>query len=430
VNHTPSTRSSAFVPKPSLQMLPRLLPRLLLAVLVAAALPAQSRKDKWKIDPYTKNDPKAMAKAGYLNYGPFEFGSLAADPVQSQDIAQKLEYVNIIWMETKHFRFGIELPQWQVPTEAATKKKIRAELTELKKVMPKINPKTRRLDPWLRAHLTAYRMEKLYSETMELFGVTDESFPQDPSKVVVDPKKTYMGYGPYLGMRGKYLVLVFEKEATYRQYLSAWVGRNSKFPQRWHFTEASCLLFACPTESNDFPLKHDTALHCALAFNVSQNLLDGFRYYAYDIPVWIKEGFGHWNSRRIDGRWSSFDQNEGSVADMRKISKWKPFAKNLLHNTKKYEPFPTVAAWRDFGEIKFNDHVMIFSRIDFLMSKGPKKWQEFLMTVKGRVNASWQADQTDLVGATRDGLKKAYGLSFLNFDERWADWVKETYPSK
>ncbi len=182
--------------------------------LCVVALPGQRRRDKWKVDPYTDNDPKRMAKAGYVNYGPFEFGSLGVDMVPSTSIAETLSYAEIIWMETEHFRFAIELPKWQVPTEAATKKKLRAELTELKKVLPKINPKTRRLDPWLRAHLTAYRMEKLYDETMALFGVTDASFPQDPKNVIVDAKKTYMGYGPYLGMRGKYLVLVVEKGAT------------------------------------------------------------------------------------------------------------------------------------------------------------------------------------------------------------------------
>jgi hypothetical protein len=398
--------------------------------LCVVALPGQRRRDKWKVDPYTDNDPKRMAKAGYVNYGPFEFGSLGVDMVPSTSIAETLSYAEIIWMETEHFRFAIELPKWQVPTEAATKKKLRAELTELKKVLPKINPKTRRLDPWLRAHLTAYRMEKLYDETMALFGVTDASFPQDPKNVIVDAKKTYMGYGPYLGMRGKYLVLVVEKGATYQQYLKKYIGRDSRMPQRWHFTDASALFFGCPTESNDFPLKHDTALHCALAFNVSQNLLDGFRYYAYDVPVWIKEGFGHWNSRRIDGKWPSFDQNEGSIADMKKLQKWKPFAKAMVGKTDKYAPFPTVAAWRDFGSITFNDHVMVFSRMDYLMSQGPEKWREFLMTVKGRVDANWQADQKDLVGATRQGLKDAYGLSFLNFDERWAAWVKATYPSR
>ena len=68
--------------------------------------------------------------------------------------------------------------------------------------------------------------------------------------------------------------------------------------------------------------------------------------------------------------------------------------------------------------------------MDWLMSQGPEKWQKFLFAVKGRVDKDWSPDQTDLVGAVRTALKEAYGLSILNFDDHWAKWVKETYPSK
>src|SRR5690606_34675589 len=287
-----------------------------------AAISAQDKLEKWQIDPYTKNDPKLMAAAGIVNFGPFKFGNLAADPVMSTDIQKALPYINIIWIETAHFRIGTQLPSYSLPTDSETRKKVRAELTELKEKLPKINPRTRNLDGWLRAHLTAYRLEKLYADTQELFGVTDEDFPTDPSQVFPGPGKTYMGYGPYMGMKDKFLVLVIEKGSTYREYMEKYLGRPTMLPQRWHFTESSSILFTCPTESNDFPLKRDTALHCALAFNVGQNLLDGFRYYAYDLPVWIREGFGHWSSRRISGDWPSFDQNGGSAADMKRIDNW------------------------------------------------------------------------------------------------------------
>jgi len=411
---------------------PRIKTRLLLSALVvfATALPAQKKKDKWKIDPHTKNDPKKMAAAGYHNFGPFKFGNLAADPVQSSDIDKTLPFLQIIWIETDHFRIGTQLPAWSVPTAAPIRKKIRAELNELKKKLPKINPKTRTLTPWLRAHLTAHRLEKLYAETQELFGVTDDQFPKKQSDVVPGPGKTYMGYGPYMGMSDKYLVLVIEKAGPYRQYMEKYLGRPTYQPQRWHFVDSSSLLFTCTTESNEFPLKHDTALHCALAFNVSQNLLDGFRYYSYNLPVWIREGFSHWSSRRVSIDWPNFDQNEGSVADMKRETKWKQYAKGLINNTKKYATFPEVAKWRDFGDITFNDHVMIYSRIDFLMSMGKDKWKTFLFTVKGRVDENWAVNEKDLVGATREALKKAYNLTFLNFDDKWRAWVKKNYPSR
>lgn len=400
---------------------------------VAAALPAQAPKPdktpKWRIDPYTKNDPAAMAKAGYVGYGPFEFGHLADKKVQSTDIDNRLEFTKILWAETRHFRIGLNLPEWTVPLDPETRGKIRGELEELQKVLPGVNPKTRTLDPWLRLHLTAMRMEKLYAETSALFGVKDEDFPADPSKVIRQPGARYMGYGPYLGMKDKYLVFVVEKAGPFQEYMKTYVLRDSALPQRWHFKDVGALLICFCTESDRFPLKHDTAMHCALNFNVGINLLDGFRFYAYDLPVWIREGFGHWNSRRVSGDWSSFDSNEGSVADMRVVSKWNVHCRNLL-GSPKLTAFPEVVAWRDFGNIKFDDHVAVWSRIDWLIAQGPDKWQKFLFAVKGRVDENWGADQTDLVGATREALQAAYGVSVLDFDRKWAEWVKATYPAQ
>lgn len=407
-------------------------PTSLSLLLLAALAPAQAKTDKlpkWRVDPYTKNEPELMAKLGYLNYGPFRFGNIADNPVDTNQIDASLEHVQILWVETKHFRIGVNLPQWPVPMDPETRGKIRKELEELEKLVPAINPKTRVLDPWLRLHLTAARCEKLYAEVSTLFGVKDEDFPADASKVVSGVGARYMGYGPYLGMKDKYLVLLFEKTGPYQQYLKTYVGRDSKTPQRWHFKESSSILIAFPTEDEQFSRKHDTATHCSLAFNVGQNLLDGFRYYSYDLPVWIREGFGHWLERRIDPKWPNYDQNEGSIAEMKTIERWEPLCRNLIASGK-VTPFAEVIAWRDFGDIKFNDHVAVWSRMDYLLSQGPEKWQKFLFGVKGRVDANWAPDQTDLVGATREALQQGYGIPVIDFDRRWGEWVKAHYPAQ
>ena len=385
---------------------------------------------KWRIDPYTKNDPEALAKLGYVSYGPFDFAGVAGKPVQTTQIDDALEHTEILWIETKHFRLGCNLPAYTVPMDPETRGKIRKELEQLQLKLPSVNPKARSLDPWLRAHMSAQRLENLYAEVMTLFGVKDEDFPADQSKVIRSPTARYMGMGPYLGMREKYTVLLFDKLGPFRQYLKDFVGRDQKFPQRWHFPELSTLLFAVATECDEGHLKHDTAMHCALAFNVGQNLLDGFRYYSYDLPVWIREGFGHWMLRRVDPKWNQFDQNEGSVSDMKTTWRWEPYVRNLVTTNGKFAPFPEVFAWRDFGNITFNEHVTIWSRIDWLMTLGPEKWQKFLFAIKGRVDEQWFPDQKDLVGATREALQQAYGMSVLDFDRRWAEWVKATYPAQ
>lgn len=402
------------------------------AALLLVSFASAQRDDelpKWRIDPYTKNDPEAIAKAGYVGFGPFQFGTLADRPVTTTEIDDALEYVQILWIETPHFRIGTNLPAWKVPVDLPTRTKLRAELAELAEKLPRVNEKAKVLDPWLRAHLTAHRLEKLYKETQELFGVTDADFPQDPAKVVITPGARYMGYGPYMGMKEKFLVLVFEKQAPYLQYMKRFLGRDTKHPQRWHFTTINALLIAFATESNEFPRKHDTALHCALAFNVSQNLLDGFRFYAYDLPVWIREGFGHWNCRRVDPNWNNFDQNEGAIADMKTETKWEKYCRNMVRSRDKFAPFAEAYQWRDFGDIKFDDHVAVWSRVDWMMSQGPEKWREFLFAIKGRVNPTdWSPDQEDLVGAMRDAIQAAYGVSVLSFDDKWIEWVEANYP--
>jgi hypothetical protein len=212
--------------------------------------------------------------------------------------------------------------------------------------------------------------------------------------------------------------------------MKGYLGRESRFGQRWHSKDVSSLLYTVSTESDDGRLKHDTALHCNVAFNISQNLLDGFRYYSYDLPVWIREGLGHWFERRVDPKWNSFDQTEGSPADMKNTWRWEPYVRNLLHSSGKFAPFPEAYQWRDFGSITFNDHVTLWSRMDWLLAQDHGKWRAFLFEVKGRVTKEWLPDQSDLVGATRDALQKAYGISVLNFDEKWATWVRETYPAQ
>jgi len=424
MNHTPS------------HLLCMLLWRVGISLMLACtALPSQSegkpqKTPKWRIDPHTKNDPEAIAKAGYLSYGPFNFGNIADKPVLSSQIDEALDKVEIIWLETPHFRIGCNLGPWTVPMDPETRSKVRKELEQLATKIPSVNSKAKTLDPWLRAHLMAQRCEELYAEVSRLFGVTDADFPSDPAKVVRSKDVRYMGYGPYLGMKDKYLVLMFDRIGPFKQYLLDFIGRKQNYPQRWHFKEASSVAFVVASECDGGNLKHDTAMHCALAFNVGQNLLDGFRYYSYDLPVWIREGFSHWLLRRIDPRWNQFDQNEGSVAEMKTTWKWEQYCRGMLAGSGKFAPFPEAYTWRDYGNITFNDHVAIWSRVDWMMSMGPEKWQKFLFHIKGRVDAEWMPDPSDLVGATRDALQQAYGFSVLDFDRRWAEWVKANYPTQ
>ncbi len=402
----------------------------LLLVTSLLCVPAFSQKPdrlpRWKQDPYTKNEPELMQKLGYVSYGPFEFG-----PVSSEEVDKFLSFERIRWVETAHFRIGTSLPAWTLPQDPEVKLKIREELTRLAEKLPpgRVNPKTRVLDEWLRVHLLAQRMEELYAEIQSWLGVDDKMFPPDREHIRM-PDGRYMGMGPFLGQENKYLLFIPETESTYLSFLKKYIGRTAAFGQRWNFKEQGSLFYGIGSEMEDGRLKDDTGLHNNLIFNVTHNLIDGFRFYAYDLPVWIKEGLGHWFERKNSPKWNTFDQNEGGMADKKTLWKWEPYTRQLISGDK-VTPLGEVMKWRDYNEIAFNDHVLIWSRWDFLLSLGKEKFAKFMFHVKGRIDPeTWMADQSDLVGATRDALLEAYGFSPLTLDEQWKEWVLKNYSSQ
>src|SRR5207248_976998 len=81
-------------------------------------------------------------------------------------------------------------------------KKLDEELKRLKAKFTSFKPPKGKLDPWLRLHLYAMRLEEEYAGFEKTFGITDEDF--DPTK---QKEGVPMGGGPYLGMPLKFTVL-------------------------------------------------------------------------------------------------------------------------------------------------------------------------------------------------------------------------------
>ena len=93
-----------------------------------ASAQGKNKQPKWKIDPYTKNDPELIERAGYVSYGPFDLGCVGADAVTTEQIKTSLPYVQIIRIASPHSKIGINLPTYPVTVELSTRTKVRAEL--------------------------------------------------------------------------------------------------------------------------------------------------------------------------------------------------------------------------------------------------------------------------------------------------------------
>ncbi|HEX9794369.1 MAG TPA: hypothetical protein VGC54_10340 [Planctomycetota bacterium] len=390
----------------------------------ATPLPALQAAAKPDEDPYTKGDRTAMERAGIVSFGPFPFG----DGHSTRRVDEVLGGERVRWIETAHFRIGSTLPEYRIPRAREQRDKIRAELERLAEKLPEVDPKTRKLDPWLRLHLIALRAEEFYSEFQDWLGVTDADFPDAaPTTIGAD----FMGLGPYLGQPSKYGILLTAKASSHGRYGVAFLGGTLESAKRHNYSKTGTILLATSTELFDGILSDDTVLHAHLIFNLSQNLLNGYRFYSHDLPLWIPEGLGHWFARRVTEDHNDFTLAPGEDGDLRSEGNWAPRVRARVRH--KY--FPTAAEmqlWSQPGELSFADHMLLWSRWDFLMSRGKQPFAQFARRSSepfldtGGVPAAPEAVRARVEAA----LQEAWGFDLAGFDAEWSAWVLENYPAK
>jgi hypothetical protein len=93
-------------------------------------------------------------------------------------------------------------------------------------------------------------------------------------------------------------------------------------------------------------------------------------------------------------------------------------------------PFATMVSWQKWEELGFHAHTQAWSRIDFLMSRGPEKVGQMLKALKSLPGASAGADKATIDAAAARELQERFGLDDKSFDQQWRDWVLKTYPKK
>jgi len=403
----------------------RSLAAIVLLVAFCAILPnahAQKLRDKSKPRndpvqcPYCMGDPELMAAAGIVSHGGFEFGK-----TDTAGVDETL-FADAIWIETAHFEIGFALGFHKV--NAKEKRKLLAELTRLSAVLPEVSPKTKQLDPWLRTHLYAQRCEDLWRDFTKLLEVEDKDFPP-PGPWMRQGK--YMGIGPFLGQKGKYEVLILPSEASSLGYLKEQFGLLIKLTQRWNVIDRDTL--ALVTHTGQGSLRVDQGMHGHVVFNLVISMLDGYKHYSYELPIWLREGLAHWFERNLNPEFNSFDSSEGAVADTTSKSKWEPPTKKLAKSDKAPR-MASLMAMKGFSELELEHHYTTWSMIDYLTKEHPGFVAKLLDGIKGLVDEQGVDNGSPLPEVHRQLFKDELGMSYAQFDKAWREWVAATYSSK
>ncbi len=368
------------------------------------------------IDPYTGADKAVMAAAGIVAYGPFPW----ADMQRTEDVDRVLGERRVLWLETKHFRFGFNFKSATWPEASGPRKAIQDEIKALRKKLPKVPEKPKKIDPWLRLHLYAQRCENAYTEFQKLIGVTDADFPA---------KGKLPREGEFLGLPNKFLVLLFQKKSDMGRYMDRFCNQKQDTSMRYYHDKTHQMLFAVSAEGLDG--FDESGLHGHVIYAVWHNLMNGYNGYSFPLPHWFAEGIAHWHARKVESEFLNIQiRDDEAVAD-EKQHMWPLKVRRRAQHDGTWFPFETMATWAKWEDMGYHAHSQSWSRLDYLMQLDREKVGMMLRQLKGvPPDGTFEGQGGQLRVMAQKLMVDLFELDPQTFDQRWRDWVLKTYPKK
>jgi len=348
------------------------------------------------VDPYTRGEALALTRAGYQSYGPMRFGPSTSDLVQGH-----LGDVPILWVETEHFRLGSSLNEYK-PTKPQELEELKQELTGLSDVLERVPAKAKKLDPWLRLHLFARRLELLHAKFAErlALGTLTKSGVRVPEPAMPE----------------KQLVLLTQKESTLARFTREYCGAERGDSFLHCFQDPKTLFFGISDEAVG---NGDAELHYAVVYGVTQNLLCGLGGYPHNLPTWWANGLALWFARETRPRVMLYARPAADLLPPDELMDWQPLVRGRVA-AGSYLSWNDMLARASWLEQPFGDNLVLWSRIDYLLQREG---------LAGEIALQMHLP----VGTVPDGataLKAATGLELDALDSAWKDWVLDTYRKK
>jgi hypothetical protein len=130
--------------------------------------------------------------------------------------------------------------------------------------------------------------------------------------------------------------------------------------------------------------------------------------------------------RQVNPRFNSFDGSEGSLPEMTRKWKWEPDVKKLVLSGDAPR-LAELVRYKDYGELELDDHFTTWSMIDYLARERPDQLAGLLGGLKGLRNEAGLSDGSNLSNVQRDLFRDVLGMSYMEFDLAWQEWVKLNY---
>ena len=394
----------------------RFLPLAALGVLLTPTA-AQGKRTQRDLPPNAPELCPYFEEEGSLDASPFHsLGGFEFGRTDTAAIDQLLSEVDILWVETEHFELGYALGSYKVPGKE--RKVFEREMAQFVLDLPSAPERPKTLDPWLRALLYAWRFERLYDRMLEILQRSDDEFP-DGTKLW-DMKGEYMGWGPFLGQKGKYEVLMLPGESVSKKYLRETFGLLVSQTQRWNVIDRDTLIVVM--NDSDSGMRLDSAMYGHLAYNLGIQLLDGYKHYSYEIPYWIRAGMGHLLEREIWPSFNTFDVSEGG----QKLEFFKDDWLTPLQKLVRSGEVPRLAELMtkdDYSDMDLDDHLAAWGMTQWLVYEHPDAYAALLSKLCGLTDEQGYTDGSDMDRHHREGIRELLGWNYLQLDGAFSEWL-------
>jgi hypothetical protein len=312
------------------------------------------------------------------------------------------------------------MPSIGWPEDNDARKQLQEEIKALRKKLPKVPERPKKLDPWLRLHLAAHRCEKGYGEYQQLVGVTDADFARNGSQPP---------HGAFLGLPGKFLLLQCQKKSDMARYVDRFCGAKEDTSTRHYHAQTFQMVHAMSAEGLEG--FDESGLHGHMVYALWLNLLNGHNGFAYPLPGWLAEGVAHWHARKVKSVFLNVQiRDDEAVAQEQQVN-WPAKVRARAQHEGAFFPFDVMAAWSKPEELGYHGHAQSWSRVDYLMQTDRAKLGALLKQLKAvPPDGTYEAQGARIRALAQKLLAELYGLDGPSFDRAWREWVTKTYPKK
>lgn len=370
-----------------------------------------------KVDPYTRGKTAALDRAGYVSLGPFPLTT----GIKSSDVEETIGGAPMVWVETAHFRIGSTLANYTLQGDAREARRLKDELAQLKQRFERFAPPANKLDPWLRLHLAAWRLEALYDDLLKRIGLADEEFDRARSSELSPGLRG----GRYLGMEHKFVVLLFEDDSSLARFGRRFCGEEVRIRGRWRLPGGAMGLAITAEGLRSIGFDLDAALTGFLVGDTAQMLLEGLNENVSAVPIWFLTGLSHVYSRGVDPRWTV--AATGTLREFGDDSwKWEPRVARIVANDAG-AGWSEMQSWRALEDITAQGHMLAWSRVTWLLQREPRELRTFVLAIAQPLPGEPEDRLRSLVDTrVREGVQSAFGRTLNELDDEWRAWVRKT----